>query len=146
MSTQESAPEKSLVGISGWLVLPAIGTVFAPIAHVVAIYDNLKVDLTAYVAEAATVIWVDTSISIVMIVAWVGAAFALFNHRRLYPKLFIGLQLAAFVQTFIAMALLSRAGGDSSIFLQDLGKMTVAGLIWIPYMLVSKRVAATFTR
>lgn len=146
MTTQELAVENPLVGIRGWLILPAIGTALAPIACTMAIIENVEIYEPTLPDAAKTLIAVDIIILASLTIGWVVAIFALFQHRAFYPRLFIILLIGNIVQLLVAMALIARAGGTLSGMGMDLLRTVLPAVLWTSYMMLSKRVAATFTK
>ena len=159
--TEANEPAKPYEGIGGWLILVAIILIRAPIAFGVTLFRSVFpllrhdtwVALTTKDSEAYHPHWAPTIISeLVVNVIFLGAAlFALvlfFRRRQLFPKFMIGLFIANGTWEILLGFVLKQipdSQGDSAIFIGAIG-LVVACAIWIPYLLVSKRVRATFTR
>ena len=86
-------------GIGGWLILPMLGTILAPIAfmheffyHVDVLANNADLSLQWKIFVRAEIIAAG-----VMAAGWIFAAFMLFQHKRIYPTLFVGLLVASIV-------------------------------------------------
>lgn len=144
--TPTVAGENPLVGIRGWLILPAVGTVLAPLACTIAIADNVGIYAPTLPDAAKTLITVDIISLACLAIGWIVAIFALFQHRAFYPRLFIILMIGNIVQVLVAMILIARAGGDQWVMGMDLLRTILPAVVWTSYMVVSKRVAATFTK
>ncbi len=143
-----SASEPS--GIGGWLILPAIGIVVAPIQFAMNVLDYFpKFELL----EPGTLLH---TMTMVEILAWIGfailattTAVQFFTRRRSAPKLYRALlvsQLLFVVAAYWAAAILF----DAPVFDADAGfaiaMLLAACFIWIPYFLYSTRVRNTFVR
>jgi hypothetical protein len=144
--TQTVADENPLVGIRGWLILPAVGTVLAPLACTIAIVDDVDIYAPTLPDAAKTLITVDIIILASLAIGWIVAIVALFQHRAFYPRLFIILMIGNIAQVLVAMVLIARAGGDQWGMGTDLLRTILPAVVWTSYMVVSKRVAATFTK
>lgn len=137
-------------GIGGWLLLPAIGIVVAPIQFTMNVLDYFpKVELL----QPGTLFH---TMTLVEILAWI--AFAIlatmtavhfFTRRKTAPTLYRALlvsQLLFVVGAYwVAALLFSKPMFDASSGFA-IGKWLLACLIWIPYFLYSARVRNTFIR
>lgn len=155
------AEEKKLEGIGGWLILVAIGIIVSPLrilALVIPLYADIFRNgswelLTTPGNEAYHPLWLpiilgEITINAVFIIGWITIAFFFFLKKRIFPKVYIGMLL--FTLSFIVMdayaikAVLPNDPVFDPDTMKELGRTLIASLIWIPYMLVSKRVKATF--
>jgi hypothetical protein len=153
--------EKSLVGIRGWLILIAIGIVVSPLRILVLviplyadIFKNGAWELLTtpgnelYHPLWSPIIMGEIAINAIFIVGWIVIAFFFFLKKRVFPKLYIGMLL--FTLSFIVLDAyaIKAVLPDDPVFdpdtLKELIRTLGASLIWIPYMLISKRVRATF--
>lgn len=129
-------------GIGGWLFLPTLQTAVAPVMLASAVVKNLQSDLPA---RFNPILMVDTVSSATMTVGWAWALYLLWQKKKEYPAWFNMLTFLAAVQTVLFTVWLSGLGVSA-----DLGAMkgivsrVTSAAIWIPYMLVSKRVRNTF--
>ena len=137
-------------GIGGWLILPAIGIVVAPLQFVKNVLDYFpRVELL----EPGTLLH---TMTMVEILAWIGfavlaatTAVRFFTRRKSAPTLYRALlvgQLMFVVAAYWAAAILF----DAPMFDIDAGfaiaMLLAACAIWIPYFLYSARVRNTFVR
>jgi hypothetical protein len=85
---------------------------------------------------------------IVLLALSLALAWLFFTKRRLTPWLFSGMAVASLVFAIILAALTddSGLGGNAGIGAAQGIVSSAYGLLWVPYWLTSKRVAATFTR
>jgi Protein of unknown function (DUF2569) len=145
-------PESIPVGIKGWLILPAIGTVLSPIylsiseikmaptlEQVWAAKSAISTGLLAFVAA-------ETFLNIVFIVGWLVAILLLALKSRYYPKAYVILMCG--MVAFLMVDMVISAGAYNHQPDQDdlvsLGRTVLVAAIWVPYMLLSKRVKNTF--
>lgn len=155
--------EERLVGLGGWLGLVGFGVLLRPVMLVVQLaadcastFDlNTWEALTtpggpAYRAGYAPLLLgevVGNTLVLSFSVLMVGLYF---RKKRAFPGVFIGTLVFNIVfiaaDTWAASHLVQL---ENSAALEQgtyAGRMLVQALIWIPYMLVSRRVALTFTR
>ena len=148
--TQATMSSSQPSGIGGWLILPAIGIVVAPVQFVLNVYDDFP---RFELLEPGTLLH---TMTMVRILAWIGfallattTAVQFFTRRKGAPKLYRALlvaQLLFFVAAYWAMAILFDApmmNVDTGI---TVGMLIAACAIWIPYFLYSVRVQNTFVR
>jgi hypothetical protein len=157
------ANEKNLDRLGGWLIFVGLGVILSPLIIIgtlfpayVQIFQNGSWGVlttpgsTAYSSLWAPLIIAEMAINIGLVVAWVVAGILYFSKKKGFPKLYIGLflfSLAFIIADAIAtsMVLPSEPAFDQKT-IQQCGRTLIAALIWIPYMLRSKRVKATFIR
>jgi len=154
------AIDRQLTGIGGWLILVAFGLIVA----LVLIAINFVSTWPAYSVESWTALTTRGNESyhflwgpylswgllanIAMLVLLMLLIVLFFQRRRIFPRLYIGyLVFAAIVAVIevIAVQTLPMAGTETNP-VRDLVRVAVACSIWIPYMLVSRRVRNTFVR
>ncbi len=148
--TQATISGEGPSGIGGWLILPAIGIVVAPVQFAKNILDYFPgVELL----EPGTLLH---TMTIVEMLAWIGfailatmTAVQFFTRRRSAPRLYRALlvgQLLFVLAAYWVAAILF----DAPIFDVDSGfaiaMLLAACAIWIPYFLYSVRVRNTFVR
>jgi len=145
-SAASEAVDPRMVGIGGWLILPAIGLVLGGIMSVVGLIAC--VGMFEGVADAgyggyfALSICVQIGLLIFLLVA----AIRFFGKKRSAPATMIGLMIANLVSSLLLM--LFAFGMDAEEFavadIKNFATGLVSSAIWIPYFLTSKRVKATF--
>ena len=148
-------------GLGGWLILVGLGIVFSPlrvIAFVFPGYYKIFTNgsweaLTKPGAEAYHPLWSpillgEIGINVMLVIAWLFIAFLFLSKNKIFPKLYIGIMV--FTLGFIVMDALAVKAviPNGPIFdidtIKELAHSLIAVIIWVPYMLVSKRVKATF--
>lgn len=147
-----AAPAMPLRGIGGWLIFPMLGTVISPFIHLKGIAESAeaigKTEFQTYVPTLRTLLYVELCVSIGLLIAWIVAAIFIFKHKRQYPVLFNALLLFTLTfnagETYFVYAQFGISPEHSNIV--DVGRSLMASLIWVPYMLRSKRVANTFVK
>ncbi|WP_236725695.1 DUF2569 domain-containing protein [Solemya pervernicosa gill symbiont] len=84
----------------------------------------------------------------IMVAASIYLVYLFFSKHYLFPKLYIGIFAASLVFIPLDAWLATKVFPSLPMFDQEttmeFTKSLIAGAIWIPYMLVSKRVRATF--
>lgn len=137
MRLPPSAIDPGLVGIGGWLIIPAIGLALSAIGGIVSWIKNfgLYSDFAGAGLVVEYLVWCLLELSLLVFLVYTSVLF--FGKKRHAPLSIITLMLAAFGFSLISFAI-------------DLGSgITVIGsfihaAIWIPYFLISVRVKATF--
>ena len=83
-------------------------------------------------------------------VAWTYLVFLFLSKKKAFPKWFIWAHVSMLTFLVTDMLALQLIRPDLPLLDPDTGKNIVRSMfnvcIWVPYMLVSTRVAATFTR
>jgi hypothetical protein len=136
-------------GIGGWLILVAIAVVLGPVGmglRAGIVFLELARDharaghLLVIQWEVAAVYAFGAAIAVYQL----GVAVAFFARKRFAPRLIIA-AMALYV-VFCLVRLLVETGADSLVAQNSdaLMRSLVPAAIWIPYLLVSKRVKATF--
>ena len=153
--------KKQLNGISGWLILVAIGIILSPVrlaALVLPTYSNILTDgtweiLTSPSSEAYSPFWApllisEITINVGLILFWIYIAIIFFSKKSFFPKVYIGALLFSVAFIIIDAFAIKLVLPNEPIFdpetTKELIRSLVASAIWIPYMLKSERVRATF--
>jgi len=158
----EYTSEQKVKGLGGWLILVGIGVVFGPIRLLVtvlptylAIFDDGTWEaLTTVGSEAYHPLWGpflvgEISLNLGMFVAGVCLLYLFFSKHFFFPKLYVAVVAVSVVSIPLDSWILTSfilpeepvLDPDTvAEFVRALG----SGIIWIPYMLMSKRVRATF--
>jgi len=153
--------EARLHGLGGWLVLLGIGVVFSPIrifATTVTVYLPFFMNgswqvLTSEDSSSYHPLWGPIIVSEVvfnlsMIVGTTWALFLFFSKSYLFPRVYIAVALAALVFIPLDAWIITLVLPEQPMFdeagARDFGRSFVSSLIWIPYLLNSRRVKATF--
>ena len=152
---------KKLEGLGGWLILVGLGVIFAPLriaTQMLPIYSNMFADGTfAVVTTPGTetynpywraILLGEITINIGLLLVWLYICFLFFSKKTVFPKWFITITLftLCFIVTdafAIKMVLPEQPVFDAET-LKELIRSLISSCIWVPYMLVSKRVKATF--
>lgn len=153
--------EKKLNGLRGWLILVAIGVIIAPIRLLsveLPMYNEILNDgswelLTSADSELYHPLWApvlitEITFSFVLLLASLYLVVLFFSKHYLFPLVFIAITLAMLVFIPFDAWLVSQVLPEESFLngqtVRDLLRTLISAAIWIPYMLVSKRVKATF--
>ncbi|MHC2068888.1 DUF2569 domain-containing protein [Bremerella sp. T1] len=159
----DKTERKDLDGLGGWLILVGIGVVLSPIRLAILMLmtypgiflSDTWASLTTPGSEFYSPYWAPILIGEIVVnglqfVACLYLMYLYFGKKKAFPAVYIGLTL--FVLAFIVVDanVVKLVLPDEPIFdedtIKELTRSAVSALIWIPYMLVSERVKATFTR
>jgi hypothetical protein len=140
--------DPSLVGIGGWLILPAIGFSLGLLVeggqfiYALSLYSGVA--RAGYGGIYSLHIAVVASVLVLGIVA----AVLFFGKKRVAPSVCVALLIAGPVSSLFMIAAYNAAGaGEFAVELvKELVKQLIGAAIWIPYFLTSLRVRFTFTR
>jgi hypothetical protein len=147
--------------IGGWLILVGIGVVLSPfmvLFKVIPVYGDLIESgawdvLTTPGSSAYDPLWApclygEIGINAILVVLWCYLIYLFFSKKRRFRGLYIFTVLVTL--TFIiadAYAIKVLIPDEPAFDLdttKDVLRSAIASAIWVPYMLVSKRVAGTF--
>jgi len=138
--------DPKLIGIGGWLVLPAIGLILGPIITVVSLIISIGLFEDVSDAGYGGLFFFNILVSIGLLALLIYAAICFFGKKANAPSVMITLLVVQVVASAVCLVLALMAEAES--FAVEDGKALVRGLIgaaiWIPYFRVSKRVKATF--
>lgn len=152
-----------LRGIGGWLILVAIGIVITPFQilkdigeEAAALYANGTYELltnpesSAYSPFWEPYIRAETFINGITLLASIVLIFIFFAKKRFFPKLYIIFLVVSAVLLVMGTLILKLSFPEIDVFDSETTRAFVrAGVsvgIWVPYLLVSKRVKATFVK
>lgn len=149
-------------GLGGWLVLVTLGAIFRPAYQVYAFFSGtLTLDAATWAnvtqpgSAAYHPLWepflmADAALSAGMIPLSVLTLVLLFRKRTSFPAFqILSMVLAALYLGGITLCFSRLPGIEPAIMqetVQSFGKACTSAVIWVPYLLVSKRVRNTFTR
>ncbi len=139
--------KQKLVGIKGWLIVPAIGLVLAPIKATITFFMGISM-IQSFAPELISdpKLWLSGSIDILMIIAGIIVAFFFFKKRRSAIKFTIYLMIASILANLIQAFLIASMFNEMDYeTIKPFIHASVYGAIWIPYFVKSKRVKNTFT-
>jgi hypothetical protein len=138
--------DPSLIGIRGWLILPAIGLVLGPIVGVIAVFIVLAMFKELSRGRYGGLLALELVFSIIMVVYLIYTAVQFFAKKKITPKLIVGYYCGRIAISVLLLVVEIGAGAQG--FAVDTARQMVfqviGGAVWIPYFLVSKRVKATF--
>lgn len=147
----QPAPSPGPVGLGGWLILVGLGLVAGALRlliGVVVIFPLVDQALDAGQGRLAAVVAYELAGTIVFAVAAIVLLVLFFKRSRFFPKGFIAVGIANLIFVLGDLWLASGVnveinGGDPAAW-REVGRATFSVAIWVPYMLMSKRVANTF--
>lgn len=148
-------------GLRGWLILVAIGLIATPIKLTLLLLNTFLPLFTDGTVQALTTsgsehyhpLWIvivgyEAVGNSVFILVFIGLAVLFFSRSRRFPRLYIVALLAnlAFLlgDELIGSQIPVLVSSDNTESIREIAKSLVACCVWVPYMLVSKRVKNTF--
>lgn len=157
------AEEKNLEGLGGWLALVGLGIIISPlrvIGMVFPAYSEMFSNgswaaITTPGTEAYNPLWApilfgEMAINGGLVLAWIFVAVLFFSKKKIFPKWYIGMWLFTLAFILIDALAIKAVLPNEPVFdaetTKEFGRTLIATLIWVPYMLVSKRVKATFVK
>jgi hypothetical protein len=148
------------VGLGGWLALMCFGLMVSPIRlglflfqTYVPIYKNgtwhslLDSASDSYHPALAALLMAELVVNFIFIVLSIWLLTLFFRKSRRFPRHAIALYAASAIFIFADSAVLSSMGFDVSLDpdnIRETVRAIIGASVWIPYMLVSKRVKNTF--
>ncbi len=152
--------EKSPGGLGGWLILVGLGIIIAPIKLMAAFLPAIKIFsdgtwevLTVPGSESYNLLWGPIILGEMLInggslIVWLYVAFLFFSMKKGFPKWYIRIMVFQVAFILLDALAISLVLPSEPIFDPNTAKIfasaLIGALIWVPYVLVSKRVKATF--
>lgn len=149
-------------GLGGWLILVGFGVLIGPfiiltqVPKFLTIFKNGSYEIlttssnAAYHPLWAPVIWGEILINTVLFFACIYLIFLFFSKKVLFPKLYIGIALGSLIFVILDAVLVKVVVPSEQIFnpetIKDVFRSLVGVIIWVPYMIKSKRVKVTFVK
>lgn len=159
--TTETINNKKYEGLGGWLVLVGIGVVISPLrllAELSKVYLPMFNDGTwealttptseSYNSSFSSLLAGEMFFNSLMILASLYLIYLFFTKKSFFPKLYIWILVFSLIFIPLDAILVSSIFPAIEVFdaetIKEIGRTVIVSLIWIPYMLISKRVKATF--
>lgn len=140
--------------IGGWLMLPALGLVFAPIRTALTTFTDLLApwyagtfaEAIAATPALAPVLATEVLMNLAVIAFTLYAAVAFFGRKRTAPRLMMMLFASSVVVQVLDMGLVLAFVPGVDAEPQTIFRPMIAAAVWIPYFQQSKRVKETFLK
>jgi len=150
-----------LEGLGGWLVLVGLGVVFSPLRLLILItqtYPELFADgmwallttegSSSYTPYFAPFVIGEIIFNVGIFFLSTYIVYLFFTKKNSFPAFYILMLVASFVFLFLDTIIAGVVFPDEAVFDPETIKELTRGLfgvaVWIPYLLISKRVKATF--
>ncbi|HEX2897038.1 MAG TPA: DUF2569 domain-containing protein [candidate division Zixibacteria bacterium] len=147
-------------GLSGWLILVGIGLMVSPI-RIAAIeftilslfFDGTWSAISSSAGEfynpmLAVIIPLEFVLNMAFIFGFVFLIYLYFTKSSIFPRWFISVYLANLIFILLDAVIVKFAVPDQPLFdpetTKEFARSLAACCVWIPYMIKSKRVEATF--
>ena len=155
--------EQNPEGLGGWLILVGLGIVLSPIRIIAMVFPTYRdiftngswEVLTTPGSEVYNPLWKpilagELTINALLVAGWVFIGFLFFTRKRIFPKVYIGILVFTLVFIIADAFSIKSVLPNEPVFdpetIKEILRGAVAICIWVPYMLISKRVRATFVR
>ncbi|MEM7136257.1 MAG: DUF2569 domain-containing protein [Myxococcota bacterium] len=145
-------------GLGGWLLIVGLRVVLSPVGQAVGVFriaellrgegawEALSVESGSH-PLARPLVAFELVASVVMLCASVYIVYLFFAKRPTFPKLFIAIliaELAIVVLDGWLLSLIAQSGAFDADSMKAMARALLSCIAYIPYILVSKRVANTF--
>jgi len=154
---------KQYEGLGGWLILVGIGVVLSPfrmLADVSKTYLPIFKNGTwealtnpsseFYNSYFSVVLTGEIIFNSIMILLSFYMIYLFFQKKKLFPKFYIWTLVISFIFIILDALIVSAVFPDTKVMdidtAKELFRIFIVSIIWIPYMIKSKRVKATFVR
>ncbi len=151
---------KKYEGLGGWLILVGISVVISPLRLLTELKTFLPIfnngtwealttpTLESYNSFFSSLLIGEILFNSLMMLFSAYLIYLFFTKKSFFPKLYIWVLILNLVFIPLDAILVSLAFPNTEVFdvetIKAIGKALLASLIWIPYLLISKRVKATF--
>ena len=153
--------DRDLIGLGGWLILVGIGVVLIPLRLLITVlppFISLFSDGTweAVTTEGSTyyhsfwapLLITEMIVNIGLFIVSLYLVFLFFSKHRLFPITYVLIAVVTLIFIPLDAWLTTYVLPDEPIFdpdtIRNLTQAFVSSIIWIPYMMTSKRVKNTF--
>jgi hypothetical protein len=142
--------EADLVGIGGWLLLPAIGLVIGPVINGFVIswlWGLARIAATRGAAPVANALQLLAAFSALFLLYQVVAAVLFYTKKKSAPSAMVGLYVGMVLLNFVYLLKTRQFMPNFGRSISDwygMAKPLAIALVWIPYFLASQRVKRTF--
>ncbi|WP_120430475.1 DUF2569 domain-containing protein [Acinetobacter baylyi] len=150
-----------LKGLGGWLTLVGFGLIVSPIRLIVTGYqtyypifsEGIFNSLTSVDSVYYHPLWIyyilgEITVNTIFVLTSFVLLYLFFKKHYLFPKVFISVCIAMIIFILIDASLIKLILPNEEIFDSDtaseLMRSIFYGMIWIPYMMFSKRVKVNF--
>ena len=124
-------------GLGGWLILVGLGVIISP-----------------FYILFGLLIWMEIVVNLIIFLCSIYLIFLFFAKKTFFPKFYIwfvfGSLAFVIVDAIVAGMLVKDMLPDEPIFdsetIKEIVRLLITAIIWVPYMMVSKRVKATFVK
>ena len=162
-NTQYDDPSNQVKsGLGGWLVLVGIGVVLSPfklvfvdfLPNFLPMFRDGSFEFLSnpesenYIPFFAPLVYGEICYNIAMTAATIYLIFLFFFKKQFFPRFYISILIISFVSVLVDAVLVKFVFPEEPIFSVDtiktLVQVGIVAAIWVPYLLISKRVKATF--
>ena len=148
-------------GLSGWLILVGIGlflslikqiaffnSTFKPYINTDLLKELTNIDSQAYIPNFKILFYTEAIVNLFITALLIYLIYLFFKKKDIFPKYYIFISLFSIlaipVGSYLVATIMPNVEAFDADTIKSIIQSLVAGAIWIPYMLKSKRVKNTF--
>jgi hypothetical protein len=160
---EKHEPINELNGIKGWLLLVGLGLIISPVKIIISLFTTYApmfkngawerlttAGSSYYIPNFQELATVEIIYNICITVAGIYLIYLFTNKKKEFPNIFIAVTIISIVAIPIDSFITTLVIKDSEFFdyetVKDFMKLIVNAGVWVPYMLISKRVKHTFIK
>ena len=148
-------------GLGGWLILVGLGVIISPFYILTVIpeflpifQDNMYDELVSAAPLFGLFLWTEIVVNLIIFLGSIYLIFLFFAKKTFFPKFYIwfvfGSLAFVIVDAIVGGMLFKEMLPDEPFFdsetIKEIARGLITTIIWVPYMMVSKRVKATFVK
>lgn len=133
------AKGEQLVGIGGWLIVLAIGQIFGLVSFLGSVFSVYSSAEGATVTNSSIALYTQGILNGLLLAIFATTTYLFFIKSRLFPRFFI----VTYAVVILLYSFIAIPSADPQLIGGWIASI-VGGAIWLPYIVLSKRVANTF--
>ena len=148
-------------GLGGWLIFDGLGIIISPFRFLMTIPEYLPIFEENMIEDLVSInplweyyIWTEIIMNLIIFLCSIYLVFLFFAKKTIFPKFYIWLLYGSLVLVIVdavAGGVLLKEILPEGPFIDPesriaIGTSLVSTIVWVPYLMLSKRVKATFVK